>query len=141
MLLLDLQRELKKTIVFVTHDLEEAIEIGDRIAILRDGEIVQNGDSQEIILRPADAYISDFTRKIDRGRVLRVGTIMEAVKPGLEGPPDCPADILLADALPIVMTSPNEEAPVVDEQGRIVGAISTVRLMVALGGGRHLGAD
>ncbi len=140
-LLLDLQRELKKTIVFVTHDLEEAIEIGDLIAILRDGEIVQNGDSQEIILRPADAYISDFTRKIDRGRVLRVGTIMEAVKPGLEGPPDCPADILLADALPIVMTSPNEEAPVVDEQGRIVGAISTVRLMVALGGGRHLGAD
>ena len=144
MLLLDLQRELKKTIVFVTHDLEEAIEIGDRIAILRDGEIVQNSDSQEIVMWPADAYISDFTRRIDRGRVLRVATIMEPIRPGLKGPPDCPADILLDDALPMVLTSPNEEAPVVDQQGRIVGAISTVRLMVALAGGRHVrdrGAD
>ena len=140
-LLLDLQRELKKTIVFVTHDLEEAIEIGDRIAILRDGEVIQNGDPQDIVLRPADEYISDFTRNINRGRVLSVGAIMEAVRPGLEGPPECPADTLLADALPIVTTSPNEETPVVDEQGRVVGAISTVRLMVALGGGRHLDAD
>ena len=140
-LLRELQRELKKTVVFVTHDLEEAIEIGDRIAILRDGEIVQNGTPQEIVLRPADAYIYEFTRKIDRGRVLRVGTVMEAIRPGLEGPPVCSADTLLADALPIVMTAPNEEVPVVDRQGTIVGAFSTVRMMVALGGGRHLGPD
>ncbi len=140
-LLRELQRELKKTVVFVTHDLEEAIEIGDRIAILRDGEIVQNGTPQEIVLQPADAYISEFTRKIDRGRVLRVGTVMEAIRPGLEGPPVCSADTLLADALPIVMTAPNEEVPVLDRQGNIVGAFSTVRMMVALGGGRHLGPD
>ncbi len=140
-LLRELQRELKKTVVFVTHDLEEAIEIGDRIAILRDGETIQNGAPQEIVLHPAGAYITEFTRKIDRGRVLRVGTVMEAARPGLDGPPVCPAETLLSDALSIVMTAPNEEVPVVDERGNIVGAMSTVRLMVALGGGRHLGAD
>ena len=140
-LLRELQRELEKTVLFVTHDLEEAIEIGDRIAILRDGETIQNGDPPKIVLHPADDYIAEFTRKIDRGRVLRVGTVMEAVRPGLEGSPVCPADTLLSDALPIVMTAPNEEVPVVDEQGTVVGAMSTVRLMVALGGGRHLGPD
>ena len=77
-LLLELQQELRKTIVFVTHDLEEAIEIGDRIAILRDGEIVQNGDSQDIVLRPADDYIAEFIQGINRGRVVRVGSIMAA---------------------------------------------------------------
>ena len=140
-LLRELQRELLKTVVFVTHDLEEAIEIGDRIAILRDGELIQNGDPQEIVLQPADAYISEFTRKIDRGRVLRVGTVMEAIRPGLDGPPFCPAHTILLDALPVVMTAPNEEVPVVDEQGNIVGTMSTVRMMVALGGGRHLGPN
>lgn len=115
--------------------------MGGCIANQSDGEIGQNCEAMEIVMRPADDYVAEFTRKIDRGRVLRIGTIMEAVRPGLTGPPECPADLLLADALPIVMTAPNEEAPVVDGQGRIVGSISTVRLMVALGGGRHLGAD
>ena len=86
-LLLELQQELHKTIVFVTHDLEEAIEIGDRIAILRDGGIVQNGDPQQIVLEPVDDYIADFTRNINRGRVLRVGSLMEPAKEGLQGPP------------------------------------------------------
>lgn len=140
-LLRELQRELKKTVVFVTHDLEEAIEIGDRIAILRDGETIQNDTPQKIVLHPADDYIAKFTRKIDRGRVLRVGTVMETVRPGLEGPPFCPADTILSDALPVVMTAPNEEVPVVDGRGNIVGAMSSVRMMVALGGGRHLGPD
>ena len=58
--LLDLQKELKKTVVFITHDLDEALRLGDKIAILRDGEVVQQGTGQEIVLSPADAYISDF---------------------------------------------------------------------------------
>ena len=136
-LLLELQRELEKTIVFVTHDLEEAIEIGDRIAILRDGEIVQNGDSQEIVLRPADDYIADFTRSINRGRVLRVGSVMEPVRDGLEGPPHIPAGMSLDEALPIVTASPEEDAPVVDEDGRTVGSISVGHVMVVLAGRRH----
>ena len=58
-ILLDLQNELHKTIIFITHDLDEALKIGDRIAILRDGSMVQDSDPQEIIMKPADDYVSD----------------------------------------------------------------------------------
>src|SRR5690606_21269707 len=58
--LLDLQKEIRKTIVFITHDLDEALRLGDQIAILRDGEIIQQGTSQDIVLRPADDYIANF---------------------------------------------------------------------------------
>ena len=61
-ILLDLQNELHKTIVFITHDLDEALKIGDRIAILRDGLIVQDSNPQDIILNPADKYVSDFIK-------------------------------------------------------------------------------
>ena len=134
-LLLELQNELHKTIVFVTHDLEEAIEIGDRIAILRDGEIIQNGDSQDIVLRPADSYIADFTKNINRGRVIRVGSIMEPLRPGLQGP-DCAHDMVLEEALPLVAESSGDEARVVDDAGEPVGAVSLGSLVRALGGGR-----
>lgn len=131
-LLLDLQQELRKTILFVTHDLEEAIEIGDRIAILRDGEIVQNAGSQEIILRPADDYIAEFTRGINRGRSVVVGSVMEPPRPGLEPPPACPVDTTLEDALPMVVTAPGEEICCVDSEGRTVGALSAVTLLLAM---------
>ncbi|MBX8814560.1 proline/glycine betaine ABC transporter ATP-binding protein, partial [Ochrobactrum sp. MR34] len=76
--LLDLQKEIKKTIVFITHDLDEALRLGDRIAILRDGEIIQQGTGQNIVLSPADAYIESFVQEVNRGRVIRVDTIMSA---------------------------------------------------------------
>ena len=76
-ILLDLQEELHKTIVFITHDLDEALRIGDEISILRDGEVIQQGDPQSIIMKPADDYISDFIKDINRGRVLEVRSIME----------------------------------------------------------------
>ena len=75
-LLLKLQKELRKTILFITHDLDEALRLGDQIAILRDGAIIQKGDPQDIILNPADNYVADFTKNINRGRVLRVGSVM-----------------------------------------------------------------
>ena len=133
-LLLDLQQELKKTIVFVTHDLEEAIAIGDRIAILRDGEIVQNGDSQEIVLKPADDYIADFTRNINRGRVIRVESIMEPVLEKLQAPPTCPSGMSLDEALPLVITAPSEQVPVVNPEGRTIGSISVLRILLSLAG-------
>ena len=80
--LLDLQKELHKTIVFITHDLDEALRLGDRIAILRDGEIVQQGTPQDIVLRPADDYISSFVREVNRGRVIQVETVMETPQEG-----------------------------------------------------------
>ena len=60
--LIDLQLELKKTIVFITHDLDEALKIGERISILRDGSIVQDDNPQKIILNPSDKYVSDFIK-------------------------------------------------------------------------------
>ena len=136
-LVLGLQAELKKTVVFVTHDLEEAIAVGDRIAILRDGEIVQNADSQELVLRPADRYIEQFTLKINRARVLRVGSVMEPPNMELDSPLHCGADMSLEEALPRVSASPGEEAPVTDRDGNVVGAISVLRILVAVAGGRY----
>ena len=79
-ILLGLQEELHKTIVFITHDLDEALRIGDEISILRDGEVVQQGTSQEIVMTPSDDYIADFIKDVNRARVLEVRSIMEPSK-------------------------------------------------------------
>jgi len=75
-LLLELQTELHKTIVFITHDLDEALKLADHLVILKDGGIVQQGDPQNILLNPGDRYIEDFVSDINRARVLRVRSIM-----------------------------------------------------------------
>ena len=63
--------------MFITHDLDEALRIGDRVAILKDGEIIQKWKSEEIILNPANEYVTNFTKNINRGRILTVGAIIE----------------------------------------------------------------
>ena len=74
--LLDLQEKMKRTIVFITHDLDEAIKLGDRIAIMKDGEVVQVGTPEEILTDPADDYVTRFTESVDRGRVVTASSIM-----------------------------------------------------------------
>lgn len=69
-----------QTIVFVTHDLDEALRLGDSIAILRDGEIIQQGTSQDIVLRPANPYIESFVQEVNRGRVIRADAEMDAAQ-------------------------------------------------------------
>jgi len=69
--LLRLQRQLKKTIIFITHDIDEAVKLGDRVAVMKNGEIVQISTPQELLLRPADEYISSFTKNVDRSKVLK----------------------------------------------------------------------
>ncbi|WP_018700580.1 quaternary amine ABC transporter ATP-binding protein [Amorphus coralli] len=76
--LISLQAELNKTIVFITHDLDEALRIGDRIAILKDGRLSQVGTPPEILLQPADDYVRAFVRDVNRARVLTVDVIMNA---------------------------------------------------------------
>jgi glycine betaine/proline transport system ATP-binding protein len=76
--LLRLQSKLNKTIVFNTHDLDEALRLGDRIAILKDGRVVQIGTPEEILTHPADDYVADFTRDVNRSRVLTAHTVMIA---------------------------------------------------------------
>lgn len=78
--LIKLQKTLKKTIVFITHDLDEALMLGDKIAIMKDGRIVQVGTAQEIVAAPADDYVAAFVSDIDRGRVFRACDV--AAEPG-----------------------------------------------------------
>lgn len=85
--LMELQARLKKTIVFITHDLNEAMRIGDRIAVMRDGSIDQIGTAEEILRSPANDYISRFVQDVDRSRVLTAGSIVEkpteVLQPGM----------------------------------------------------------
>jgi glycine betaine/proline transport system ATP-binding protein len=78
--LVRLQRKLHKTIVFITHDLDEALRLGDRIGILKDGEMAQIGCPEEILLNPADAYVSAFVQNVNRARVLRTEMVMTRSK-------------------------------------------------------------
>jgi glycine betaine/proline transport system ATP-binding protein len=75
--LITLQEELHKTIIFITHDLDEALRLGDRIAILKDGELVQQGTPHEILLNPADDYVEAFVKDVNRARALTVETVMQ----------------------------------------------------------------
>ncbi len=73
-----LQRELKKTVVFITHDLQEALKLGDQIAIMRDGRFVQVDTPEAVVARPVDDYVRDFVRDVPRAHVLTAGGIMRA---------------------------------------------------------------
>ncbi len=75
--LIELQDQLHKTIIFITHDLDEALRIGDRIAILKDGDLVQVGEPVDILLNPADAYVEAFVKDVNRPRALTVETVMK----------------------------------------------------------------
>jgi glycine betaine/proline transport system ATP-binding protein len=74
--LIELQQKLKKTIVFITHDLDEALKLGDRIAILKDGMIVQIGTPEEILVKPADDYVRAFVENVDRSKIVTASSLM-----------------------------------------------------------------
>jgi glycine betaine/proline transport system ATP-binding protein len=75
-----LSKKMKKTTVFITHDLDEAVRVGHRIAIMRDGEVVQIGTPEEIVVNPADEYVADFVKGISRLKVVQAKTIMQSIK-------------------------------------------------------------
>jgi glycine betaine/proline transport system ATP-binding protein len=101
-----LHREVGKTLVFITHDLSEALRLGDRIAIMRDGAVVQTGTPEQVVGAPADEYVADFVRDIAKGNVLTLGWIAREPSDGddLGGPP-LPAGTLVRDAVRTVMES------------------------------------
>ena len=76
--LLKLQREIKKTIIFITHDFQEAVKLSDHLAVMRDGRFVQVGTPQDIVFRPYDTYVRNFSREMDRGKVLTAGMLASA---------------------------------------------------------------
>ncbi len=108
--LMELQARLRKTIVFITHDLDEALRLGDRIAILKDGRLVQVGTPAEILLNPADAYVRAFVKDVNRARVLTVDAVM---KP----PPLRLTDETLEQALAAMQRRGAEIGYVVNDRG------------------------
>ena len=127
--LLDLQKELHKTVIFITHDLDEALRIGDNIAILRDGEVVQQGNPQEIILNPADEYVSDFIQDINRPRVLQIGSIADP-KTKSKGP-SMDAETVVEDALQEVIAA-KADGVKVTRDGKSIGGASLEQMIHAI---------
>ncbi|WCR11260.1 glycine betaine/L-proline ABC transporter ATP-binding protein [Paracoccus stylophorae] len=121
--LLDLQAELKKTIVFITHDLDEALRLGDRIAILRDGRIIQQGTGEQIVLRPADDYISSFVRDVKRGNVITVRTVMRKGE-RTDSAVSLPATTLLEEAARAMTNADTNRANIVGRDGAHLGMVT-----------------
>jgi glycine betaine/proline transport system ATP-binding protein len=148
--LLELQKTLKKTIFFITHDLNEAMRLGDRIAVMRDGRIVQTGSAEDILVRPANDYVASFIQDVDRSRVLTAGAIMTGTGTVLgttapdgrelateaefraAAPATVGVDTPLAELFAPCSTSTVPVA-VTDDEGALVGAVPAERLLAVLG--------
>lgn len=128
--LLGLQAELHKTIVFITHDLDEALRLGDRIVILRDGAVIQQDDPQHIIINPADDYIVDFIQDINRGRVIRIKTLMSKNQ-SVTGPA-LPHSMVLEQALPKIAEAQSKACNVIDDKGKVIGSITLEQIIAGL---------
>ena len=122
-----LQREVRKTMVFITHDLSEALRLGDRIAIMRDGRFVQVGTPEEVVGAPADEYVRNFVRDVPRSHVVSVDSIME---PGGAGPYglSVPSGTKVRDVVRLLVES---ELPVrvVDTAGTTLGSVDRVGVL------------
>ncbi len=131
---LRLQARLHKTIVFITHDFEEAVRLADRIAIMKDGEIIQIATPEELVLNPATEYVAEFTRHIPRSKVLTGGGIMT---PGTDGAgPPVPAASRVSEVAEQIIAA-DAPRPVCDENGRIIGSIGrTAVARVLFGAGQ-----
>ena len=119
-----LHHELGKTMVFITHDLAEAMKVGDRIAIMRDGAVVQMGTAEELVANPADDYVADFTQDIPKSHVLSLGSIARPAQPGedQDGPVMAAATIIRDASADIVAAG----RPIrVADGDRIVGYVTS----------------
>ena len=127
--LLRLQEELHKTIVFITHDLNEALKLGSRIAIMQDGRVVQIGSPEDIVLRPEDQYVGDFTQDVRLESVLTASRVMVTPKAtvlGHQGP---------RAALHTIADSDGDAAWIVDRRQRYIGMLTISRAQDALKAG------
>ncbi|MBN1092712.1 betaine/proline/choline family ABC transporter ATP-binding protein [Blastococcus sp. TML/M2B] len=132
--LLELQARLGKTIVFITHDLNEAMRLGDRIAIMRDGRIVRLGTPESILADPGDEYVERFLADVDRARVFTAADVaVPTASPDVPPAGRVPADTPLTELLGPVSAS---EAPiaVVDDAGRTIGLVDARAVLAALAG-------
>ena len=133
--LIDLQSELKKTIVFITHDLDESLRLGDHIGILNAGKLIQVGTPVEIIMNPADEYVEAFVKDVNRTKVIKAKIIMKPVNQSDDIDKSnlikVEEDQFIEEFLPQVVCS-NSNCEVVDKQGNAKGYISNKELQESL---------
>src|SRR3990170_3120586 len=128
-----LQQEIGKTTMFITHDLPEALRLGDRIAIMRDGAIVQLGTPEELVGSPADEYVENFTRDIPRSHVLTLRWIMR--EPAQADPTDGPRlDVATTVRKAVPVLAANEKPICAVENGRVVGLVDRIAVLTAIAG-------
>ncbi|MFQ5615359.1 MAG: glycine betaine/L-proline ABC transporter ATP-binding protein [Anaerolineales bacterium] len=130
--LIRLQQELQKTLVFITHDFLEALKLGDRIAIMKDGEIVQIGTPEQIVAHPINDYVREFTKDVPRVKVLTARTIMQPIKrkEGLIGKAVA-IDTTLEKLIPLTADT-DDAIPVMDADQNLVGVINRKNIIMAL---------
>lgn len=129
-----LSKILKKSTVFITHDLDEAVRIGDRIAIMRDGKMVQMGTAEDIVMHPADDYVADFVAGISRLKVVHAHAVMQPLAPYLAKNGPLPADaprVSEKETLSnlITLAIDNTSAILVEDAGQDVGVITRADLL------------
>ena len=122
---LRLQSVLHKTIVFITHDFDEAIRLADRIAIMKDGAVDQIGAPEDLVVRPATPYVAEFTRDVSRAKVLSVGSVMKPLGSQARGDyaGELTADQKVAQVAPLLRAAQQPFA-VIDANGALIGELS-----------------
>ncbi len=121
--LLRLQGEMNRTIVFVTHDFNEAIKLGDRIAIMKDGEFDQVGTAAELIATPATDYVREFTKDISRAHVLTLASVMRDVAPDAPTPTMTIEAAASVESVVPMLLSGSDEIGVIDAVGALIGVV------------------
>jgi glycine betaine/proline transport system ATP-binding protein len=131
--LLKIQSEVRKTMIFITHDFLEAIKMGDHIAIMKDGIVVQIGTPEEIVANPVDDYVREFTEDIPRYKVLSVGKIMREASDAIRsnGAQRVKVDAKLDSLIDVVIAADGPLA-VVDDQDKIIGEIDQAMILKAM---------
>jgi glycine betaine/proline transport system ATP-binding protein len=149
-LLIELQRNFKKTIVFVTHDLDEAMYLGDQIMVMKEGRQIQRGSALDLLETPADPYIEKFVAEVNRSKVLHAGMLAEPFT-GSDQEDGCStgtlpagaasdrasrvghvaATTVVADLLP-VFAAGSERLHVTDDQGLVIGQLTVNKVFAAL---------
>ena len=127
---LRLQKLLRKTIVFITHDFDEAIRLGDRIGIMKDGRLVQLATPEEMVLQPADDYVREFTKNAPHDKIVTVGSIATG-KPVAVNGVHLLASAKIGEAAATVLAS-NTPIAVIDDHGKAIGAVDREMMIKAL---------
>jgi glycine betaine/proline transport system ATP-binding protein len=132
---INLSKKMKKTTIFITHDLEEAVKVGHRIAIMRDGQVIQIGTPEEIILNPFDEYVKEFVKGISRLKVIKANSIMipiEIYKKENQSIPKGSVKILKNDNLNKIIevaVDQDEDITVFDDNGNLIGIVDKKNLL------------